>query len=52
VELGDDQRQADTVILLEYYRLPSVVVKKHRLRQEWVFQDDNWRIKSTFPNLP
>jgi hypothetical protein len=52
VELSEDQRQADTVTLLEYYRLPSVVVKKYRLRQEWVFQDDNWRIKSTFPNLP
>ncbi|MEZ4484402.1 MAG: hypothetical protein R2864_07330 [Syntrophotaleaceae bacterium] len=33
VELSDDQRQADTVTLVEYYRLPSVVVKKFRLRQ-------------------
>ncbi len=58
VDLSDDQRKADTVTLLEYYRLPSVVVKKHRLRQEWVYQQGEgmkqgvWKVVSPFPELP
>ncbi len=58
VELSDDKRKADTVTLLEYYRLPSVVVKKCRLRQEWVYQQGEgmkqgvWKVVSPFPELP
>ena len=58
VNLSDDQGKADTVTLLEYYRLPSVVVKKYRLRQEWVYQQSEvmkegvWQIVSPFPELP
>ncbi len=58
VELSDDKRQADTVTLLEYYRLPSVVVKKYRLKQEWVYQQGEgmkqgvWKVVSPFPELP
>jgi hypothetical protein len=58
VELSDDKRQADTVTLLEYYRLPSVVVKKYRLNQEWVYQQGEgmkqgvWQVVTPFPELP
>lgn len=58
VTLSDDEQQADTVTLLEYYRLPSVVVKKFRLRQEWVYQQGEgmkqgvWQVVSPFPTLP
>lgn len=58
VTLSDDQEKADTVTLLEYYRLPSVVVKKYRLRQEWVYQQSDvmkqgvWQVVSPFPELP
>lgn len=58
VALSDDQRQADTVTLLEYYRLPSVVVKKYRLRQEWAYRQGEgmkqgfWQIVDPFPELP
>ncbi len=58
VNLSEDQAKADTVTLLEYYRLPSVVVKKYRLRQEWVYQQSDvmkegfWQIVSPFPELP
>ena len=58
VDLSDDERQADTVTLLEYYRLPSVVVKKYRLRQEWSYQQGEgmkqgfWQVVSPFPELP
>jgi hypothetical protein len=58
VELSDDQRQADTVTLLEYYRLPSVVVKKYRLRQQWSYRQGTgmkqgaWQVTSPFPKLP
>ena len=58
VDLSDDQRQADTVTQLEYYRLPSVVVKKYRLRQEWSYRESEgmkqgvWEVTSPFPELP
>lgn len=58
VELSADQRNADTVTLLEYYRLPSVVVKKYRLRQKWLYQQGEgmkqgvWQAVSPFPDLP
>lgn len=58
VELSDDKRKADTVTVLEYYRLPSVVVKKYRLRQEWFYRQGEgmkqgvWQVVSPFPELP
>jgi hypothetical protein len=58
VDLSDDQRQADTVTLLEYYRLPSVVVKKYRLRQQWSYRQGEgmkqgvWQVVSPFPEMP
>lgn len=51
-ELTDGNRQAVSWTTLEYYRLPSVVVQKYRLRQEWAFRDGAWRIVSPFPELP
>jgi hypothetical protein len=51
-ELTDENRRAVSWTMLEYYRLPSVVVKKYRLRQEWAFRDGAWRIVSPFPVLP
>jgi len=58
LDFSDDQRQADSVTLLEYYRLPSVVVKKYRLRQQWAYRQGEgmkqgiWQITSPFPELP
>ncbi len=51
-ELTDENRRAVSWIALEYYRLPSVVVQKYRLRQEWTFSEGAWRIVSPFPELP
>ncbi len=51
-ELSDENRQAVSWTTLEYYRLPSVVVQKYRLRQEWAFKDGAWHIVSPFPELP
>lgn len=56
--LAVDQRSAETLTLVEYYRLPSMVVKKYRLKQQWVYHqpDHNksgtWEITSPFPLLP
>ncbi len=58
VTLAEDQRSAETVTLVEYYRLPSMVVKKYWLEQQWRYHqpDDNkngsWQITSPFPLLP
>jgi hypothetical protein len=51
-EMSDGNRQAVAWTVLEYYRLPSVVVRKFRLRQEWTFRDGAWQIDSPFPDLP
>ncbi len=51
-EMTDENQRAVSWTMLEYYRLPSVVVQKYRLRQEWAFRDGAWRIVSPFPELP
>ena len=58
VDFSEDNRRAETVTLVEYYRLPSVVVRKYRLRQEWRYRQGEgmkqgvWQITSSFPELP
>jgi hypothetical protein len=51
-DMGDQNQHAETLTVLEYYRLPSVVVRKYRLRQKWTFKDGVWQIDSPFPELP
>jgi hypothetical protein len=51
-DLGDENRSAKTLTVLQYYRLPSAVVKTFQLRQEWVFEENSWQIVSPFPELP
>lgn len=58
LDFGENQRQAEGSMQLEYYRLPSVVVKKHSLRQQWSYfkgegmKQGVWQITSPFPELP
>jgi hypothetical protein len=51
-DLGDENRSAKTLTVLQYYRLPSAVVKTFQLSQEWVFEENSWQIVSPFPELP
>ncbi len=52
---GEDGRVAAWMVM-EYYLLPSLTVKKLRFRQEWVYRDPGrsgqWRIASPFPDFP
>ncbi len=58
VILAEDHRSAETITLVQYYRLPSTVIKTHRLEQQWVYRQGsggkfgNWEIDSPFPELP
>lgn len=38
--LADDRRHAETVIVLEYYRLPSAKVRQVTLRQQWEYRQE------------
>jgi hypothetical protein len=50
--MSEGNKRAKTVTMLEYYCLPSVVVQRYRLEQEWAFEDKSWKIVSPFPELP
>ncbi len=58
VILAEDHRSAETVTLVQYYRLPSTVIKSYHLEQQWVYRQGgggkfgNWEIDSPFPELP
>ena len=57
-DFSDGEHRAQTVILLEYYVLPSATVQRFRLRQQWEYQGADryhagvWRIVSPFPQFP
>jgi len=58
VDLESGEREGFSTILLEYYRLPSVSVRKTRIRQKWVFREafnhrgGEWKIETPFPEIP
>lgn len=37
-------QKAQVVVMAEYYILPSTVVKRQPVTQEWEFRDGNWQI--------
>lgn len=58
VDFSDDDARARTALLLEYYLLPSITVKKAFLQQEWVYQSTDsyhagfWQLAGPFPPFP
>ena len=58
VDFGQDERRVRTTVALEYYLIPSITVKKTRLRQEWQYQgadpyrSGTWKLASPFPPFP
>jgi len=57
-DVMEEERRAETTVVLEYYLLPSATVKEFRLRQEWVYAGGDryhagtWHITSPFPAFP
>ena len=42
-------RKAQVVVMAEYYMLPSTVVKRQPVTQEWEFRNGNWQmVESNF----
>ena len=56
-DLQEDGKSLVTWVVMEYYLLPSLTVKKLRFRQDWSYRDGPkqsgaWRITSPFPPFP
>lgn len=57
-DFGEAGRQVHTTLTLEYYLIPSITVKKIRLRQEWQYQGGDryhpgtWKLAGPFPPFP
>lgn len=58
VDFSDDDARARTALILEYYLLPSITVKKAFLQQEWIYQGTDsyragfWQLDGPFPPFP
>lgn len=58
VDFRDEGQRALTTLVIEYYLMPSIMVKKSRLSQEWSYQGGNryhpgsWRLVDPFPPFP
>lgn len=58
VDFREAENRATTVTVVEYYMLPSLVVKKSRLSQEWVYEGADryhvgtWHLTGAFPPFP
>jgi hypothetical protein len=58
VDYRELEKRATTVATVEYYLLPSLAVKKARLRQDWVYEGGDryhpgdWRLADPFPPFP
>jgi hypothetical protein len=58
VDFSDEGQRADTTLALEYYLIPSITVKKVRLRQEWSYEGGDryrsgaWKLVGPFPPFP
>jgi len=58
VDYRQGDTQAFTSATVEYYLLPSLAVKKTRLRQEWLYEGGDryrvgdWRLAEPFPVFP
>jgi len=57
-DFAESGHRVVTTTNVEYYLLPSLTVKKLRLRQQWVYQGADryhpgtWRIEGAFPAFP
>lgn len=57
-EFSEDGKRVLTAITVEYYRIPSIAVKKTRLHQEWTYQGGDryhpgsWGLAGPFPPFP
>lgn len=55
--LSDEDRTADTVMTIDYYRLPTATIRHATVRLQWAYQETgkgmpgSWRIVSPFPPL-
>lgn len=58
VDFSDDDSRARTSLVLEYYLLPSITVKKALLQQSWVYRGADsyhagvWKLEGPFPPFP
>jgi hypothetical protein len=58
VDYREGEARATTSASVEYYLLPSLAVKKTRLRQEWLYEGGDryhvgtWRLADPFPVFP
>jgi len=56
--LKDEDKRAEAVAVLDYYRLPSARVQSWRMHQQWEYQGGGaltpgtWRLVAPLPNLP
>lgn len=56
--LSDGDQKAETVMTIDYFRLPSATVRHATVRLQWAYQETRkgmpevWRIVSPFPPLP
>lgn len=57
-DFSEEGRRVQTTLALEYYLIPSITVKKVRLRQEWRYQGEDryhpgtWKLAEPFPPFP
>jgi len=57
-DFSEEGRRVQTTVALEYYLIPSITVKKFRLRQEWLYQGGDryhpgtWKLAGPFPPFP
>ena len=52
--LAEDSRHAETVIVLDYYRLPSATVRQAVVRQSWEYRPEQgaWFVVTPLPTIP
>jgi hypothetical protein len=57
-DFSEEGHRAHTTLALEYYLVPSITIKKVRLRQEWGYQGGDryhpgtWMLAGPFPPFP
>lgn len=57
-DFSEEGRRAHTTLALEYYLIPSITLKKVRLRQEWNYEGEDryhsgtWKLAGPFPPFP
>ena len=58
IDFAEDRRSASTSMVLEYFLLPSPVVKTYRFSLQWAYlglkpnSSESWLVSSRFPSFP